>query len=101
MSLDVDPPDPPELAAVDPNKYEDAEVSGGEYRRDELEAFLREGAWEEAFDEWAADSDVDEEDWRIALDLDLVSRFDFFFWNNRITRWLFPKSIREIRHSMR
>ena len=78
MTLDVDPPDHTELAAVDPNEYEDAEVSGGEYRRDDLEAFLREGAWEEAFDERAAGSDMDEDDWRIAVDLSLVSRFDFF-----------------------
>jgi hypothetical protein len=79
MSLDVDPPDPPELAAVDPNEYEDAEVAGGEYRRDDLEALLREGAWEDAFSEWADTTDMDEDDWRIALDLDLVSRFDFFW----------------------
>jgi len=81
MSLDVDPPEPPELAAVDPNEYEDAEVAGGEYRRDELEGFLREGAWEEAFAEWTDGSDMGEADWRIAVDLELVSRFDFF-WDN-------------------
>ena len=98
MSLDVDPPEPPELAAVDPNEYEDAEVAGGEYRRDELEAFLHEGAWEEAFAEWAAGSDMDEDDWQIAVDLDLVSRFDFFWDNNRMTRWLFPESISATRH---
>lgn len=79
MTLDVDPPEPPELAAVDPNEYEDAEVAGGEYRRDELEAFLREGAWREAFAEWAAGSDMDEADWEIAVDLGLVSRFNFFW----------------------
>jgi hypothetical protein len=77
MSLDVDPPDPPELAAVDPNEYEDAEVAGGEYRRDDLEALLREGAWEDAFSEWADGTDMDESDWAIALDLELVSRFSF------------------------
>ncbi|MFC5279762.1 hypothetical protein ACFPM1_13490 [Halorubrum rubrum] len=79
MSLDIETPDPPELSAVDPNEYEDAEVAGGEYRRDDLSAFLREGAWEEAFAEWAADSDLDESDWRIIEDLGLVSRFDFFW----------------------
>jgi len=80
MALDVDVPEPPTLASVDPNEYEDAEVVGDtDYRRDELEAFLREGAWEEAFEQWAATSDVDETDWAIVVDLDLISRFDFFW----------------------
>jgi hypothetical protein len=79
MSLDVDPPGPPELAAVDPNEYEDAEVAGGEYRRDDIEALLRDGAWDDAFEEWAASSDMEESDWAIAVELGLVSRFDFFF----------------------
>ena len=79
MTLDVDTPDPPELREVDPNEYDDAEVSGGEYRRDELEAFLREGAWEEAFTQWARGSDLDPEEWTIVEELDLVSRFDFFW----------------------
>ena len=79
MTLDVDPPEPPELAAVDPNEYDDAEVSGDEYHREDLAAFLREGAWETAFDEWAADSSIDADDWRIAVELGLISRFDFFW----------------------
>ena len=79
MSLDVETPDPPELAAVDPNEYDDAEVSGGDYRRDELSAFLREGAWEDAFTQWARTSDLDAEEWTIVEDLELVSRFDFFW----------------------
>ncbi len=79
MSLDVETPDPPELAAVDPNEYDDAEVSGGDYRRDELSAFLREGAWEDAFTQWARTSDLDAEEWTIVEELDLVSRFDFFW----------------------
>ena len=79
MSLDVETPDPPELAAVDPNEYDDAEVSGGDYRRDELSAFLREGAWEDAFTRWARTSDLDAEEWTIVEELDLVSRFDFFW----------------------
>ena len=54
-------------------------MDGGEYRRDELEAFLRDGAWEEAFEEWARGSDLDEADWRIVEDIGLVSRYDFFW----------------------
>ncbi|WP_430504952.1 hypothetical protein [Haloparvum sp. PAK95] len=79
MSLDVDPPEPPELSGVDPNEYEDAEVEGDEYRRDEMEQFLRDGAWEQAFEQWAATSDLDEETWRIVEEIDMISRFDFFW----------------------
>lgn len=82
MSLTVDPPNPPELAAVDPNEYEDATISGGtdvDYRREELQEFLADGAWEEAFEEWTADTDLTEEEFRIARELDLFAEFDFFW----------------------
>ncbi|SEH47546.1 MULTISPECIES: hypothetical protein [Halopenitus] len=80
MTLDVPVPDSPELAAIDPNEYEDADVAGdSEYKREEIEALLREGAWADAFEEWAATSDLDEAEWQIVRDLDLVSRFDFFW----------------------
>jgi len=80
MSLDAETPPPPELSEVDPNEYEDAEVAGDtDYRREELEAFLRDGAWNKAFEEWAATSDLDEADWRIVEDLGLIERFDFFW----------------------
>lgn len=80
MSLDVDLPDPPELDTVDPSTYDDTEVGGDDYRRDELEEFLRDGAWADAFDQWSAHSDLSDEEWEIVTDLDLLSRFDFF-WN--------------------
>lgn len=80
MSLDVETPDPPELRETDPNQYEDAEVVGTtDYRRDELSAFLRDGAWDEAFDQWAAHTDVTVEEWEIVRDLDLLTHFDFFW----------------------
>jgi hypothetical protein len=80
MSLDVEPPAPPELSAVDPNECEDAEVAGdADYRREDLSAFLEDGAWEEAFDRWAADSDMGTEEWQVVEDLDLIERFDFFW----------------------
>jgi hypothetical protein len=80
MALDVDPPDPPELNEMDPSEYEDAEVVGDtDYRREELEAFLRDGAWTEAFRAWAETADLDEAEWDIVLDLGLVERFDFFW----------------------
>lgn len=80
MSLDVDLPEPPEPADVDPNQYEDAEVVGDtDYRRDEIRELLREGAWEDAFEQWAATADVDEEEWAIVEDLALIERYDFFW----------------------
>ena len=80
MSLDVPAPDPPELQpAFDPEEYDDVDVQGDEYRREELQEYLEEGAWERAFDEWAEHSDLGEREWRIVTDLELVSRFDFFW----------------------
>jgi len=86
MSLDVEPPEPPELEEMNPNEYEDAEIIGEtEYRRDELETFLNEGAWETAFSEWAAETDLTEESFEIAMDLELIQRFDFF-WDSHADR---------------
>ena len=80
MTLDVDPPAPPELKSVDPNEYEDATVAAdADYHRTELEEFLREGAWEEAFEQWAAETDVSPDEWELVTDLDLISGFDFFW----------------------
>jgi hypothetical protein len=80
MSLDVDAPDPPELEPhLEADDYDDVDVQGDEYRREELQAFLDEGAWERAFNEWAEHTDVDEETFDVVLDLELVQRFDFFW----------------------
>lgn len=79
MSLDVTPPDPPKLQSVDPNQYEDASVESDEYHREDLQRFLREGAWVEAFEQWAATASIGEAEWRIVEELDLVDRFDFFW----------------------
>jgi hypothetical protein len=80
MSLDVDVPEPPTLEGIDPNEYEDAEIVGDtDYRRDELEQFLREGAWEESFDRWADDTEMTESDFEIMLDLGMIGEFDFFW----------------------
>lgn len=79
MSLDVEPPAPPTLQSGDPNEYDDATVESDEYHREELETFLRKGAWEEAFEQWAARSKLDEKEWRVVEELGLVERFDFFW----------------------
>ena len=80
MSLDVDVPEPPTLEGIDPNEYEDAEIVGDtDYRRDELEQFLREGAWEEPFDRWADDTEMTESAFEIMLDMEMLREFDFFW----------------------
>jgi hypothetical protein len=86
MTLDVETPDPPELQEMNPNEYEDADVVGDtDYRRDELEAFLRDGAWDRAFAEWTEHTDMDETDFGIVLDLELLRQFDFF-WDSHADR---------------
>jgi hypothetical protein len=80
MGLDVDVPPPPELAAVDPNDYDDAEVVGDtDYKRDELETLLRDGAWDRAFEEWADRTSLDEREFDIVTDLEMLKQFDFFW----------------------
>ncbi|MFQ3318749.1 MAG: hypothetical protein ACI8UR_002490 [Natronomonas sp.] len=79
MGLNVDPPDPPALPEVDTGEYEDVEVQGEEYRREELESLLAEGAWAEAFEKWAAETDIDETEFAIAEELGLFEEFDFFW----------------------
>ncbi|MFC7059601.1 hypothetical protein [Halovenus salina] len=65
---------------MDPNEYEDAEVVGDtDYKREELEEFLREGAWEEAFSQWSEQADLDEEAFGIMQDLAMLDQFDFFW----------------------
>jgi hypothetical protein len=80
MPLDVETPQPPELATgVDADDYDDAEVGGDEYRREELGDFLAAGAWEEAFAAWRAETDVTETEFAIVRDLELLTQFDFFW----------------------
>ena len=79
MSFQPDVPPAPELNAVDPSEYEDAEVGGTNYHREELATFLREGAWEEAFTDWAADTSLSASQWQVVQDLELIDRYDFFW----------------------
>ena len=80
MAIDVEVPDPPTLEGIDPNEYEDAEVVGDtDYKRDELEEFLHEGAWEDAFEQWAAETEMSESDFEIMVDLGMIEQFDFFW----------------------
>ena len=80
MSLDVEIPEPPQLeAAVDPDEYDDLDVQEDDYRREELATFLHEGAWEDAFTRWAAETDLSESEFGVVEDLGLIDEFDFFW----------------------
>lgn len=80
MSLDAETPDPPELRAdVDADNYDDVDVDGEEYRREDLDELLADGAWADGFDEWAEHTDLDEDEWAVVRDLSMVEQFDFFW----------------------
>jgi hypothetical protein len=80
MALHVSIPEPPRLETTfDADDYDDVEVLGDDYRREELQEYLEDGAWAEAFDEWAAHSELDEDQWQVVADLNLVREFDFFW----------------------
>ncbi|WP_284009631.1 hypothetical protein [Haloarcula pelagica] len=80
MALDVATPAPPALSPVaGTDEYDDVSVEGDDYRRDELATALDEGAWAQAFEEWAAETGLDAEAWAIVRDLELVAEFDFFW----------------------
>jgi hypothetical protein len=82
MTLDVAVPEPPELQPeVDAEQYDDVnvDVDENEYRREELQEFLEDGAWAEAFEEWAATTGMSEDTFAVATDLGLFGEFDFFW----------------------
>jgi len=80
MTLDIEPPAPPELEPdTDAEDYDDVNVDVDEYRREELQTFLDEGAWERAFDQWAEATEMDEATFDIVTDLGLFGEFDFFW----------------------
>ena len=86
MVLDVDTPAPPELREVDPNEYDDTQVvDDAAYRREEIEEYLRDGAWKRAFEEWTDHTEMDGAEFRIVVDLDLFEQFDFF-WDSYAER---------------
>ncbi|WP_254523041.1 hypothetical protein [Natrinema caseinilyticum] len=85
MTLDVEIPDPPALRGPqDPGDYDavsepDART-GDDARRQELAGFLDGGAWEDAFDDWAADTYMTEAEFRAVRELGLLDELDFY-WN--------------------
>ena len=85
MTLDVEVPDPPTLhGPQDPGDYdvvdEPEERIGDNARREALAGFLESGAWEDAFDEWAADTYMNESEFRAVRERGLLEELDFY-WN--------------------
>lgn len=87
MSLDIDAPPAPRIVSnTDVADYEDVEVFGSQdYRREELQEFLADSAWERSFNEWAEHTDVTEAQFAVVEDLSLISEFDFF-WDDFANR---------------
>jgi hypothetical protein len=82
MALDVAVPEQPDLTNRGlPSELEAASVIEGEseLRRQELEDILREGAWEEAFREWAEYTDLTEAEFRTVRDAGLFEGLDFYW----------------------
>lgn len=84
MVLDVEAPDPPSLRGPQPRgEYEAVDVTDEEatddYRREELAAVLREGAWQYAFEEWAEHTLLTDAEFRTVAELGLVERFDLYW----------------------
>lgn len=80
MALEVPPPEPPALEAIDPAEYDDVEtVADSNYRRDEIETLLASGAWADAWLQWSRETAIDSEEYHIIRDLGLIQEFDFFW----------------------
>jgi len=81
MSLDVEPPAPPTLQTeTTVDEYDDVTVSADQdYHREELDAFLQDGAWAEAFEQWAEQTELGPDAYQIATELELLDDFDFFW----------------------
>jgi hypothetical protein len=82
MALTVETPTPPDLTNRPlPSDVDPADVLDGsnDLRREELEEALQDGAWSEGFQEWAAYTDLTEEEYHAIYDHGLLDRLDFYW----------------------
>lgn len=82
MVIDVESPEPPDLTnrGVPADVAENAAFdSVGDLRRAELETALAEGAWTEAFEEWASYTDLTDAEYEAIRKRGLFQRLDFFW----------------------
>ncbi|MFD1513727.1 hypothetical protein [Halomarina rubra] len=78
MGLSVTPPDPPVVDGGAVDEEYDAE------RRGDLQAYLSlDNAWGEAFDEWATDTSLTDDDPATAVVLRLIPTLDFYWYAAR------------------
>lgn len=77
MTLDVEPPNPPSLAAKDAEEYE-----VDRYQHENLAEHLNQGAWEEGFREWVPNTDLTATEYAIVRDLNLIDDFEFIWSDN-------------------
>lgn len=82
MAIAVETPPQPDLTNR-PIPSDIDELAGSDttvdLRRSELEEILQDGAWNEAFQEWATYTDLTEEEYRTVLDSGLIQRLDLFW----------------------
>jgi hypothetical protein len=84
MVLDAEVPDPPSLRGPQSRgEYEAIDMTDQEptddYRREELEGVLRDGAWQDAFEEWAEHTHLTDAEFEGAVELGLIERFDLYW----------------------
>lgn len=80
MDDDFTVPEPPDVTnRTVPAGIDDHDVELEDLRRGEIETALRNGAWQEGFEEWAEYADVDEADLDVVYDAGLFAEFDFFY----------------------
>ena len=83
MALDVQPPDPPsqtdEQARTTDEATDASEAADEDYRRDEIEAVLADGAWVEGFEEWTAGTDLVESEFDLLVRHGVFDQFDFYW----------------------
>ncbi|WP_435062675.1 hypothetical protein [Halobaculum sp. EA56] len=84
MGLDVDTPDPPSLSGPRGRGEYDAvdageDDAGDDYRREEIRTVLRDGAWRDAFAEWAESTYLSADEVAAVDRLGLFDEFDFYW----------------------
>lgn len=72
MPLEVDPPAPPTIIT-------EGSAEDDQYLRSEIQSSFASGAWEQAFERWASETSMDEQEFAVATELGLFDQFDFFW----------------------
>ena len=84
MVLDVEAPDPPSLRGPQSRgEYDAIDMTDREptddYRREELAGVLRDGAWQDAFEEWAGQTLLTDAEFGTVRELGLLERLDLYW----------------------